>query len=95
MSEEEQQGKHKHIIIHADFVTQGQAGTNGQKVISLKPLLWSSQADWQSDKNRDQVWNQYRPREKRLQVEGPNRIFLLAVCHIILKLPSMWESSQE
>lgn len=55
MSEEEQQGKHKHILIHADFVTQGQAGTNGQKVISLKPLLSSSQADWQSDKNRDQV----------------------------------------
>lgn len=40
------QGKHKHRLIHADFVTQGQASTNGQQVISLKPLLSSSQADW-------------------------------------------------
>lgn len=46
------QGKHIHILIHADFVTQGQARTNGQQVISLKPLFSSSQAEWQSGKNR-------------------------------------------
>lgn len=86
--EEEEQGKHKHILIHADFVTQGQAGPNGQKVISLKPLLSSSQADWQSGKNR--------PGLKSVQAKGEEiaggrtqQDLPISCMPFILNLPSM------
>ena len=86
----------QHIHIHADFVTQGQAGTKAagdfSKAFALKfpgRLAKFVKKKKKKKKKRDQARNRYRPRRNRFQEEGPNRIFQLASGHISLYGPSI------